>query len=46
VRYRAAQALCALPGIDPADLRALPERLTDRFAADSLRMALAEQAAA
>jgi HEAT repeat protein len=44
VRYRAAQALCALPGIDSADLRAIPERLTDAFAADILRQVLAEQA--
>lgn len=46
VRYRAAQALCELPGLDPAELRALPERLTDAFAADILRQALAERDAA
>jgi HEAT repeat protein len=46
VRYRAAQALCALAGTDAAELRALPARLTDAFAADMLRQVLAEQAAA
>jgi hypothetical protein len=46
VRYRAAQALCELRGLDPAELRALPERLTDAFAADILRQALAERDAA
>jgi len=42
VRYRAAQALCTLMQADSA-LRALPARLTDRFAADILRQALAER---
>ncbi|HET7669811.1 MAG TPA: HEAT repeat domain-containing protein [Burkholderiales bacterium] len=46
VRYRAAQALCALPGMDAGALQALAGRLTDRFAADILRQALAERAAA
>jgi hypothetical protein len=46
VRYRAAQALCALPGLDMAWLRELSARLTDRYAADMLRQALAEREAA
>jgi len=45
VRYAAAQALCALPEIDVAELSALPGRLDDRYAADMLRHALAEQSA-
>lgn len=44
VRYRAARALCALPQANAGELRALAARLTDRFAADTLREALSEQA--
>lgn len=40
VRHRAAQALCGIPGVDADELRALRDRLTDRFAADALRQAL------
>ena len=43
VRYRAAQALCSLPGMGPAELGVLNLRLTDRFAADMLRQAIAER---
>ena len=43
VRYRAAQALCALPAMGAAQLGALAARLTDRFAADMLRQAMAER---
>ena len=46
VRYRAAQAVCELRGLDATELRALPDRLTDAFAADMLRQALAERDAA
>jgi hypothetical protein len=46
VRYRAAHALCKLPGLEMAWLRELSARLGDRFAADMLRHALAEKAAA
>jgi HEAT repeat protein len=46
VRYRAAQALCALPQADREALRALAERMADRFAGDMLRQALAEREAA
>lgn len=46
VRYRAANALCELPGVQTAELRALADRLTDPFAADMLRQALAERVAA
>jgi len=46
VRYRAAQALCSLPQLDAQALSALPGRLTDAFAADMLRHALAERSAA
>lgn len=46
VRYRAAHALCALPQAGAQDLRTLPERLSDAFAADMLRHALAERGAA
>jgi hypothetical protein len=46
VRYRAAHALCALPQANAQDLRALPARLSDAFAADMLRHALAERGAA
>lgn len=45
IRYRAAQALGALPGGADA-LRALPGRLSDRFAADIVRQVLAEGGAA
>ena len=45
VRHRAAQALCALPGVARNELEALSRALTDRFGADALRQALAEQAA-
>jgi HEAT repeat protein len=44
IRYRAAQAIGALPGGAEA-LRALPGRLSDRFAADIVRHVLAEGAA-
>jgi hypothetical protein len=44
VRYRAAQALGALPGGED-ELRTLPGRLTDRFAADIVRQVLAEGSA-
>ena len=43
VRYRAAQALCALPGVAATELHDLARTITDRFAADMLRQALAEQ---
>jgi hypothetical protein len=46
VRYRAAQALCSLPPADFVRLRRLHDELDDRFAADALRQALAEKAAA
>jgi HEAT repeat protein len=46
VRYRAAHALCALPQVDAQDLHALPGRLSDAFAADMLRHALAERGGA
>ena len=46
VRYRAAQALCSIPGMGSAQLDALSARLTDRFAADVLRHAMAERAPA
>jgi HEAT repeat protein len=45
IRYRAAQALGALPGGADA-LRALPARLSDRFAVDIVRQVLAESGAA
>jgi hypothetical protein len=45
VRYRAAQALCALPGLDMTWLRELSARMDDRFAGDMLRQALAEREA-
>ena len=45
VRYRAAQALCSLPSMDGPALEALAARLTDRFAGDMLRQAMAEKAA-
>lgn len=43
VRYRAAQALGTLPGVDEAGLKALLETLGDRFARDMLRHVLAER---
>ena len=46
VRYRAAQALCGLPTMDEPTLEALGARLTDRFARDMLRQALAERVSA
>lgn len=45
VRRRAAQALCALPGMRPEEVRALGASLTDRFASDALAQALADLAA-
>jgi HEAT repeat protein len=45
VRYRVAQALCALPGVAAAQLHDLAGRLSDRFAADMLTQALAEREA-
>lgn len=45
VRYRAAQALAALPGVNATELHDLARTLTDRFAADMLRQALAEREA-
>jgi hypothetical protein len=46
VRYRAAQALLDLPWMGASELDALQASLTDRFAADILAQALAEQRAA
>lgn len=43
VRYRAARALCALPDVTPTELHDLARTVADRFAADMLRQALAEQ---
>jgi HEAT repeat protein len=45
VRHRAAQALCALPGVALEELRQLRGSLTDRYAADALAQALADRAA-
>jgi len=45
VRHRAAQALCALPGVALEELRQLRGSLTDRYAADALGQALADRAA-
>ena len=45
VRHRAAQALCALPGVPREEIRALVASLADPFAADALRQALADAAA-
>jgi HEAT repeat protein len=42
VRYRAAQALCALPGIELSDLRHLSAQHEDAFARDMLVHVLAE----
>jgi HEAT repeat protein len=44
VRYRAAQALLALPGHSPAGLDALRATLADRFARDALDHVRAERA--
>lgn len=46
VRYRAAQGLCGLPGMDRAALESIRGGLTDRFAGDMLAQALAERAPA
>ena len=43
VRYRAAQALLALPGVDAITLEALGAALTDRYARDMLTQVLAER---
>lgn len=43
VRYRAAQALLDLPWMGAPELEALQASLTDRFAADILAQAMAEQ---
>lgn len=43
VRCRAAQGLCGLPGMEASQLGALATRLTDRYAGDMLRQALAER---
>lgn len=43
VRYRAAQALVALPGHGQAELEALLARLDDRYARDAMRHAAAER---
>ena len=45
VRYRAARALCALPRVAVTELHDLARTVPDRFAADILRQALAEQVA-
>ena len=45
VRYRTAQALTALPGVPATELHDLARGLTDRFAADMLRQAIAERGA-
>ncbi|TCS71499.1 HEAT repeat protein [Sulfuritortus calidifontis] len=45
VRYRAAQALLGLPGMDIAALRRLQATLTDHFARDILEHVIAEQGA-
>jgi HEAT repeat protein len=42
VRHRAAQALCALPGVRREEIRALAASLADPFAADALNQALAD----
>lgn len=44
VRYRAAQALLGLPGVDSVAAAALRVALTDRFARDMFEQALAERA--
>jgi HEAT repeat protein len=43
VRYRAAEALVDLPWLARADLAALHASLTDRYAADMLSQAMAEE---
>ena len=45
VRHRAAQAICALPGVRREELRALAASLADPFAAAALTHALADAAA-
>ena len=45
VRHRAAQALCSLPGLARAELDAIVQASSDRFAADALRQALADRPA-
>jgi HEAT repeat protein len=42
VRYRAAKALCSLPGIDPSQIRHLSTKHHDAFARDMLVHVLAE----
>lgn len=44
VRYRAAQALVTMPGLDETTLRRLRAGLTDRYAGDMLEHAWAERA--
>ncbi len=44
VRHRAAQAMCALPGVSPEEIRALAASVGDRFAADALVQAMADRA--
>jgi hypothetical protein len=46
VRYRAAQALARLPGMDRAALAALRAAEQDRYAADMLGQVLSEAATA
>lgn len=46
VRYRVAQAIVALAAGDESEIRQLAGALSDPFAADALRQALAERAAA
>ena len=46
VRYRAAQAIVALPFLGPHALRRLRDRQRDRFARDMLQQALAERGVA
>jgi HEAT repeat protein len=46
VRYRAAQAIAALPFLGPHALRRLRERQTDRFARDMMEQVLAERGVA
>ena len=42
VRYRAAQAITALPFLGPNELRRVRKRQSDRYAADMLQQAFAE----
>jgi HEAT repeat protein len=44
VRHRAAQAICALPGVPLEEIRALVASVGDRFAADALVQAMADRA--